>query len=216
MLYWNVYKNNYTNKFVYGDEITPIESVCTFITKYKTEEEAKEVCEELNKQYSYMKKDLRKAEKKLIEKITNNLVSRTVSDPIKDCETPKLLVKYPKSFDWKEAMKAIVDGKIVEARVCIPGLPESENGWFEVEFAIGPDDKEFGESIKFGKDWDYRIKDDSKEREELFDECEKLGIINVSKASKISTPLLHDIVDAIKSTNLNWDMIAKQINEETK
>lgn len=68
MLYWNVYKNNYTNKFVYRDEITPMESVCTFITKYKTEEEAKEVCEELNKQYSYMKKDLRKAEKKLIEK----------------------------------------------------------------------------------------------------------------------------------------------------
>lgn len=216
MLYWNVYKNDYINSFVYGDELTPMESVCTFITKYKTEKEAKEACEELNKQVYCMKKDLQKTEKKLIEKITNSLVSGTVPEPSKDSEAPKLLIKSPKSFDWKEAMKALIDGKRVEARVCIPGLPESENGWFEVEFAIGPDDKEFGESVKFGKDWDYRIKDDSKEREELFDECEKLGIINVSKASKISTPLLHDIVDAIKSIDLDWEGIAKQINEETK
>lgn len=120
------------------------------------------------------------------------------------------------TFDWKEAMRALIDGKRVEARVCIPGIPESENGWFDLEFAIGPGDGEFGESVKFGKDWDYRIKDDSKEREELFAECEKLGIINVSKASKISTPLLHDIVDAVKSTNLNWKEIAKQINEESQ
>lgn len=126
-------------------------------------------------------------------------------------------VESPKTFDWKEAMKALIDGKRAEARVCIPGLPESENGWFEVEFAIGPEDKEFfGESVKFGKDWDYRILDDSKERKELFGECEKLGIINVSKVSKISTPLLHDIVDAIKSIDLDWEGIAKQINEDTK
>lgn len=118
------------------------------------------------------------------------------------------------TMDWKEAMKALIDGKRVEARVCIPGLPESENGWFEIEFAIGPDDKEFGESVKFGKDWDYRILDDSKERVELFDECEKLGIINISKVSKVSTPLLRDIVDAIKSIDLDWEGIAKQINEE--
>ncbi len=344
MLYWNVYKNNYTNRFVYGDETTPMESVCTFITKYKTEKEAKEACEELNRQADLMKEDLQKAglnpislrefyikaevgwrdefenwllqypkskrenfnfcyedwvrnytefaksdervmwipfrstptefnfivykfkpdgfyeyieygepfneedyeflrayrngddaryfvtdhnkhlreqnkekaEKKLIEKVTNNLVSGTVPEPIKDSEAPKIPIKPPKeTLDWKEAMKALIDGKRVEARVCIPGLPESENGWFEVEFAIGPDDKEFGESVKFGKDWEYRILDDSKEREELFDECEKLGIINVSKASKISTPLLHDIVDAIKSIDLDWEGIAKQINEET-
>lgn len=144
------------------------------------------------------------------------MVSGTVPEPIKDSEAPKIPIKLPKeTLDWKEAMKALIDGKRVEARVCIPGLPESENGWFEVEFAIGPDDREFGESVKFGKDWEYLILDDSKEREELFDECEKLGIINVSKASKISTPLLHDIVDAIKSIDLDWEGIAKQINEET-
>lgn len=65
-------------------------------------------------------------------------------------------------------------------------------------------------------DRDYQIKDDSKEREEFFAECEKLGIINVSRVSRISTPLLHDIVDAVKSTDLDWDEIAKQINKETK
>lgn len=134
-------------------------------------------------------------------------------EPSKVSETK---VKSEKTFDWKEAMKALIDGKRVEARVCIPGLPESENGWFEVEFAISPEDKEFGEIIKLGKDWDYRILDDSKERKELFDECEKLGIINVSKVSKVSTSLLRDIVDAVKSVDLDWEGIAKQINEETE
>lgn len=347
MIYWNVYKNDYINRFVYGDETTPMEPVCTFIKKCKTEEEAKEACKKLNEQADRMKEDLQKksldpislrefyirsevgwrdefekwllqypkskrgnfnfcygdwvrnytefaendervlwipfaaaptyfnfivykfkpdgfygyieygeslldnkedyefvrfyknredarnlvvdhnnhlreqnrekAEMKLMEKVADNLVSGTTPDPIGDCEAPKIPIRFSKeNLDWKEAMKALIDGKRVEARVCIPGLPESENGWFEVEFAIGPDDKEFGESVKFGKDWEYRILDDSKEREELFDECEKLGIINVSKASKISTPLLHDIVDAIKSIDLDWEGIAKQINEETK
>ena len=134
-------------------------------------------------------------------------------EPSKASETKASL---DKTFDWKEAMKALIEGERVEARVCIPGLPENENGWFEVEFAIGPDDKEFGESIKLGKDWDYRILDDSKEREELFDECEKLGIINVGRVSKVSTSLLKDIVDAVKSVDLDWEAIAKQINEETE
>ena len=144
------------------------------------------------------------AEKNLVPK-SNNLQTEPLSK-----------VENSKTFDWKEAMKALIDGKRVEARVCIPGLPESENRWFDLEFAIGPCSREFGESVKFGKDWDYRIKDDSKEREELFTECEKLGIINISKASKISTPLLHDIVDAIKSIDLDWEGIAKQINEDIK
>lgn len=344
MVYWNVYKNNYTGRFVYGDETVPMESVFTFVTKYKTKKEASEACEELNKQVDLMREDLQKAglnpislrefyikskvgwrdefenwllqypkqkrenfnfcyedwirnytefakddervlwipfrsaptefnfiiyefkpdgfyeyieygepyneedyefvrayknredartftvdhnnhlrkqnkekaETKLIEKVTNDLVSGTVPDPIKNSEAPKILIELPKeTLDWKEAMKAFIDGKRIEARTCISGLPESENGWFEVEFAIGPDDVEFGESAKFGKDWEYRILDDSKEREELFNACEKLGIINVSKVSKIQTSLLRDIVDAINSTNLNWDMIAKQINKET-
>lgn len=347
MIYWNVYKNNYIGRFVYGDELTPMEPVCTFVTKYKTEKEAKEACEKLNKHADDMKNGLQKAvdfssiplrefyiksgvgwrdefedwlgrypktkrgnfnfcyedwvrnytefakndervlwtpfttapidfnfpvyrfkpdgfyeyieygmpdmdghedyefvrayknredarifvkdhnkhlreqnkekaEKDLTEKIAKQLIPNQALDATKDVEAPKLLVGLPKkTLDWKEAMKALIEGKRIEARVCIPGLPESENGWFEVEFAIGPEDKEFGESVKFGRDWDYRILDDSQEREELFEECEKLGIINVSKVSKVSTSLLRDIVDAINSINLDWDMIAKQINKET-
>ncbi len=345
MIYWNVYKNDYINRFVYGDETTPMEPVCTFIKKCKTEEEAKETCKKLNEQVEYMKKDLQKvcldpislrefyirsevgwrdefekwllqypkskrenfnfcygdwvrnytefaendervlwipfaaaptyfnfivykfkpdgfygyieygeslldnkedyefvrfyknredarnlvvdhnnhlreqnrekAEMKLMEKVADNLVSGTAPESIKDNKAPKVLVKPPKTFDWKEAMKALIDGKRVEA--ChVDNEKGTSTLWFEVEFAIGPEDKELGECVKFGKDWEYRILDDSKEREELFDECEKLGIINVSKASKISTPLLHDIVDAIKSIGLDWEGIAKQINEETK
>ena len=177
-----------------------------FIRAYRNRQDARDFTEAHNKKFRMLKKE--QAEKNLVEK---NLV------PKSNIQTELLSkVESPKTFDWKEAMKALIDGKRVEARVCIPGLPESENGWFDLEFAIGPDDGEFGESVKFGKDWDYRIKDDSKEREELFDECEKLGIINVSKVSKISTPLLHDIVDAIKSIDLDWKGIAKQINEDTK
>lgn len=178
-----------------------------FIRAYRNKQDARNFTEAHNKKLRMLKKE--QAEKNLVEK---NLVPK--SNSLQTELLPK--VESPKTFDWKEAMKALIDGKRVEARVCIPGLPESENGWFDLEFAIGPDDREFGESVKFGKDWDYRIKDDSKERKELFDECEKLGIINVSKASKISTPLLHDIVDAIKSIDLDWEGIAKQVNEETK
>lgn len=178
-----------------------------FIRAYRNKQDARDFTEAHNKKLRMLKKE--QAEKNLVEK---NLVPKS-----NNLQTELLKeVESPKTFDWKEAMKALIDGKRVEARVCIPGLPESENGWFDLEFAIGPDDREFGESVKFGKDWDYRIKDDSKERKELFDECKKLGIINVSKASKISTPLLHDIVDAIKSIDLDWEGIAKQINEDTK
>lgn len=178
-----------------------------FIRAYRNKQDARYFTEAHNKKLRMLKKE--QAEKNLVEKNlvpkSNNLQTELLSK-----------VEFPKTFDWKEAMKALIDGKRVEARVCIPGLPESENRWFDLEFAIGPGSREFGESVKFGKDWDYRIKDDSKEREELFTECEKLGIINISKASKISTPLLHDIVDAIKSIDLDWEGIAKQINEDTK
>lgn len=61
MIYWNVYKNNFTDRFVYGDETTPMGSVCTFITKYKTEKEAKETCERLNKQIENTKSCSQKA-----------------------------------------------------------------------------------------------------------------------------------------------------------
>ena len=195
--------DGFYNYFEFGQQ--KVERDWKFIRAYRNKQDARDFTEAHNKELRMLKKE--QAEKNLVEKNlvpkSNNLQTELLSK-----------VKNPKTFDWKEAMKALIDGKRVEARVCIPGIPESENGWFEVEFAADP--KGFGESVKFGKDWDYRIKDDSKERKELFDECEKLGIINVSKASKISTSLLHDIVDAIKSIDLDWEGIAKQVNEETK
>lgn len=323
MIYWNVYKNNCTGDFVYGDELTPMAPTWTFVTKYKTQEEAEKLCLKLNSTRPitvadfYMKTgvDWRTEFERYIESIQrihlSNLSELTYESweanykkfavanaCVQWCpfEPGEVLTDYSKTFsfavyefasdgfynyfevgegftkedyyfvrtfrnrsdamefvkdhntakrcqlnnikqdlnqyvkmlipektvilgttmDWKEAMKALIEGKRVEARVCIPGLPESENVWFDVEFAAYPDCAETGFKIELGQDWEYRIKDDSKEREELFDECEKLGIINVSRVSKVSTPLLHDIVDAVKSTDLDWDEIAKQINEETK
>lgn len=203
--------DGFYNYFEYGQQFDTRD--WNFIRAYRNREDARDFVEDHNKNLRNRHKE--QAEKNLTEKLAEKLVPKSPNfDSIQSAPLSK--VENPKALDWKEAMEALIAGNRVEARVCIPGLPESENGWFEVEFAIGPDDKEFGESIKFGKDWEYRIKDDSKEREELFDECEELGIINISKASKIPTPLLHDIVDAIKSIDLDWEEIAKQINEETK
>lgn len=180
-----------------------------FVRVYRNRDDARYFVTDHNKHLREQNKE--KAEKKLIEKVTNNLVSGTVSEPIKDSEAPKISIKLPKeTLDWKEAMKALIDDKRIEARLCIPGLPESENGWFEVEFTS---DQGFGESVKFGKDWDYRIKDDSKEREALFEECEKLGIIDITKISRVPTTLLYDIVNAFRSIDLNWKEIVKQVGE---
>lgn len=180
-----------------------------FVRAYRNRDDARYFVTDHNKHLREQNKE--KAEKKLIEKVTNNLVSGTVSEPIKDSEAPKIPIKLPKeTLDWKEAMKALIDGKRIEARLCIPGLPESENGWFEVEFTS---DQGFDESVKFGKDWDYRIKDDSKERETLFEECEKLGIIDITKISRVPTTLLYDIVNAFRSIDLNWKEIVKQVGE---
>lgn len=213
MTYWNVYKNNCTGDFVYGDELTPMAPSWTFITKYKKEKEAKEICEKLNGSAYAVK-----TKKNLTEKIAEQLIPKSnefLNQLEENCTETFSRVKDPNIFDWKEAMKALIEGKRIEA-YHINNETGATTVWFEVEFAIGPEDKKLGESVEFGKDWKYRILDDSKEREELFDECEKLGIINVSRVSKISTPLLHDIVDAVKSVDLDWDEIAKQINEETK
>lgn len=203
--------DGFYNYFEFGQQFD--ERDWKFIRAYRNRQDARDFVEDYNKHIRDFHKE--QAEKNLAERVAETLVPKV---PYTDSPqpAPSSKVESPKILDWKEAMEALITGNRVEARVCIPGLPESENGWFEVEFAIGPDDKEFGESIKFGKDWEYRIKDDSKEREELFDECEELGIINISKASKIPTPLLHDIVDAIKSLDLDWEGIAKQINEETE
>lgn len=150
-------------------------------------------------------------------KVAHSLISKPNEflDQLEENCNEHLGVKDPNILDWKEAMKALIEGKRIEA--ChVDNEKGTSTLWFEVEFAIYPEDKELGETVRLGRDWEYRILDDSQEREKLFDECEKLGIINISRVSKVSTPLLHDIVDAVKSINLDWDAIAKQINEETK
>lgn len=196
-----------------------------FVKRYRHREDAitfmKGHNKALREEYAKTDRYVDISKKDNVEDITTKVAQSLISKPnefldqLEENCTEHLGVKDPNILDWKEAMKALIDGKRVEA--C---FVDNEKGtstlWFEVEFAIGPEDKELGESVKFGRDWKYRIIDDSKEREELFEECEKLGIINVSKVSKISTSLLHDIVDSVKSINLDWDAIAKQINEETK
>ena len=101
-------------------------------------------------------------------------------------------------FSWKEAMCALVANKKVEARICIPGLPESENGWFDVEFAVYPDGAEKGCKIELGQDWDYRLKlTDREERERIFKECERLGIFDMDKLKSFSTQYVRDILNTI-------------------
>lgn len=203
--------DGFYNYFELGQQFN--EEDWKFIRAYRNKQDARYFVEDHNKHIREFRKE--QAEKNLVEKVAETLVPEA---PNFDNPQSVLLSKVedPTLLNWKEAMKALIDGKRVEARVCILGLPESENEWFDVEFAAYPDCAETGCKIELGQDWEYRIKDDSEEREELFDECEKLGIINVSKVSKIPTPLLHDIVDAIKSTDLDWEEIAKQVNEETK
>lgn len=203
--------DGFYNYFELGQQIN--EEDWKFTRAYRNKQDAKDFVKAHNKRIRELKKE--QAEKNLLERVAEKLVPK---DPNPGNLQPLSLskVENPTLLNWKEAMKTLIDGKRVEARVCIPGLPESENEWFDVEFAAYPDCAETGCKIELGQDWEYRIKDDSKEREELFDECEKLGIVDVSKASKIPTPLLHDIVDAIKSLDLDWEGIAKQVNEETK
>lgn len=196
-----------------------------FIRRYRHREDAmtftKGHNKKLREEYAKANRPVGIIEKDDAEDIATKVAHSLISKPneflnqLEENCNEHLRVKDPNILDWKEAMKALIDGKRIEA--ChVDNEKGTSTLWFEVEFAIGPEDKELGESVKFGRDWEYRILDDSQEREELFEECEKLGIINVSKVSKVSTSLLHDIVDSVKSINLDWDAIAKQINEETK
>ena len=196
-----------------------------FVKRYRHREDAitfmKGHNKELREEYAKANRPIGIIEKDDAEDITTKVAQSLISKPneflnnLEENCNEHLRVKDPNTLDWKEAMKALIEGKRIEARF-VDDEKCTSTLWFEVEFAIGPEDKELGESVKFGRDWEYRILDDSQEREELFNECEKLGIINVSKVSKVSTSLLHDIVDSVKSINLDWDAIAKQINEETK
>ena len=196
-----------------------------FVKRYRHREDARTFMKdhnaELREEYAKANRPVGIIEKDEVEDVTTKVAQSLISKPnefmhsLEEEFNEHLRVKDPNILDWKEAMKALIDGKRVEA--CYVDKEKCTSTlWFEVEFAIGPEDKELGECVKFGRDWEYRILDDSQEREELFEECEKLGIINVSKVSKVSTSLLHDIVDSVKSINLDWDAIAKQINEETK
>lgn len=102
------------------------------------------------------------------------------------------------TFSWKEAMLALVNNKKVEARVCIPGIPESENKWFDVEFGVYPDNAEKGWQIELGQNWDYRLKlTDRKERERILNECERLKIFDMDKLKSFSTQYLRDILNTI-------------------
>lgn len=98
------------------------------------------------------------------------------------------------TFSWKEAMLALVNNKKVEARVCIPGIPESENKWFDVEFSLYPD----GCKIELGQNWDYRLKlTDRKERERILNECERLRVFDMDKLKSLSTQYLRDVLNTI-------------------
>ena len=102
------------------------------------------------------------------------------------------------TFSWKEAMLALVNNKKVEARVCIPGIPESENKWFDVEFGVYPDVAEKGCKIELGQNWDYRLKlTDRKERERILNECERLRVFDMDKLKSLSTQYLRDILNTI-------------------
>lgn len=195
-----------------------------FVKRYRHREDARTFMKghnkELREEYAKANRPvgiIEKDEEDIATKVAQSLISKPNEflNSLEENCNENLRVKDPNTLDWKEAMKALIEGKRIEA--CFVDKEKCTSTlWFEVEFAVGPEDKELGESVKFGRDWEYRILDDSQEREELFEECEKLGIINVSKVSKVSTSLLHDIVDSVKSINLDWDAIAKQINEETK
>ena len=196
-----------------------------FVKRYRHREDARTFMKGHNKalreEYAKANRPVGIIMKDDVEDITEKVAQSLISKPnefldrLEENCTEHSRVKDPNVFDWKEAMKALIEGKRIEARF-VNNEKCTSTEWFEVEFAVGPEDKELGESVKFGSDWEYRVLDDSQEREELFEECEKLGIINVGKVSKVSTSLLHDIIDAVKSINLDWDAIAKQINEETK
>ena len=76
------------------------------------------------------------------------------------------------SMSMKDAMIAFANGQKIEYRVCIPGLPESENPWYLIDES----------KPQFDEDWDYRLYVD---REQALKLCEQYKILNMKNVAKI-------------------------------
>lgn len=76
------------------------------------------------------------------------------------------------TLSMKDAMVALANGQKIEYRVCIPGLPESENPWYIIDES----------KPQFDEDWDYRLYVD---REQALKLCEQCRILNMKNVAKI-------------------------------
>ena len=88
-----------------------------------------------------------------------------------DMELVRRFLPKP-SMSMKDAMIAFANGQKIEYRVCIPGLPESENPWYLIDES----------KPQFDEDWDYRLYVD---REQALKPCEQYKILNMKNVAKI-------------------------------
>ena len=88
-----------------------------------------------------------------------------------DMELVRRFLPKP-SMSMKDAMIAFANGQKIEYRVCIPGLPESENPWYLIDES----------KPQFDEDWDYRLYVD---REQALKLCEQYKILNMKNVAKI-------------------------------
>lgn len=88
-----------------------------------------------------------------------------------DTELVRRFLPKP-SMSMKDAMIAFANGQKIEYRVCIPGLPESENPWYLIDES----------KPQFDEDWDYRLYVD---REQALKLCEQYKILNMKNVAKI-------------------------------
>ena len=91
------------------------------------------------------------------------------------------------TLSMKDAMVALANGQKIEYRVCIPGLPESENPWYLID----------ENKPQFDEDWDYRIYVD---REQALKLCGQYKILNMKNVAKIKdNNALMDLVKVLDS-----------------
>lgn len=91
------------------------------------------------------------------------------------------------TLSMKDAMVALANGQKIEYRVCIPGLPESENPWYIIDES----------KPQFDEDWDYRLYVD---REQALKLCEQYRILNMKNVAKIrDNNALMDLVKVLDS-----------------
>lgn len=88
-----------------------------------------------------------------------------------DMELVRRFLPKP-SMSMKDAMIAMANGQKIEYRVCIPGLPESENPWYLID----------ENKPQFDEDWDYRLYVD---REQALKLCGQYKILNMKNVAKI-------------------------------